>query len=78
MCFHIFLQHLCIILLKQRKTEKNKETGDSKCIYQNKLDKACFQHDMTYRDFEDLCRRTAAYRVLCNKAFNIIKEYNIW
>ena len=23
-----------------------KETGDSRYIYQNKLDKACFQHDM--------------------------------
>ena len=27
-----------------------KETGDSRCIYQNELDKACFQHDMVYED----------------------------
>ena len=26
------------------------ETGDSRYIYQNKLDKACFQHKMTYGD----------------------------
>ena len=26
-------------------------------IYQNKLDKARFQHDMTYGDFKDLPRR---------------------
>ena len=26
--------------------QKFKETGDSRYIYQNKLDKACFQHDM--------------------------------
>ena len=25
--------------------------------YENKLDKACFQHDMAYRDFKDLPRR---------------------
>ena len=25
-----------------------KETGDSRDIYQNELDKACFQHDLTY------------------------------
>ena len=67
------MQHLWIIPLKQRKTEKNKETGDSKCIYQKKLEKACFQHDMTYGDFEDLRRRTAVYKVLPNKAFTIIK-----
>ena len=24
------------------------ETGDSQYIYQNKLNKACFQHDMAY------------------------------
>ena len=26
--------------------QKLKERGDSRNIYQNKLDKACFQHDM--------------------------------
>ena len=34
-----------------------KEAGDSRYIYQNKLDKACFQHDMAYGDFRDLNRR---------------------
>ena len=28
-----------------------KETGDSRYIYQNELDKACFQHDIAYGDF---------------------------
>ena len=36
--------------IKQR-IQKFKETGDSRYIYQNKLDKACFQHDMAYGDF---------------------------
>ena len=51
-----------------------KETGDSRYIYQSKLDKACFQCDMAYGDFKDLNRRTTANKVLCDKAFNITKN----
>ena len=40
----------------KKKIKKNKETGYSRYIYQNELDKACFQHDMTYGDFKDLKR----------------------
>ena len=35
---------------------------------------ACFQHDMAYGDFNDLTSRTAADKVLCDKAFNIAKD----
>ena len=28
------------------------------------LDKACFQHDMTYGDFKDLTRRVASHKIL--------------
>ena len=31
-----------------------KETGNTKCIYRNEIDKAPFQHDMAYGDFKDL------------------------
>ena len=54
--------------------QKFKQTGDSRYIYRNKLDKACFQHDMAYGDFKDLKRRTAADNVLRDKAFNIAKN----
>ena len=37
---------------KQR-IQKFKQTGDSRYIYKNELDKACFQHDMAYGDFKD-------------------------
>ena len=50
------------------------ETGDSRYIYHNKLDKACFQHDMTYEDFKDLTTRTASDKVSREKAFNIAKN----
>ena len=58
---------------KQR-IQKFKETGDSRYIYQNKLDKACFQHDMAYGDFKDLTRRTASDKILPDKAFDIAKN----
>ena len=39
-------------LLKTKKEyKKNKETGDSRYIYQNELGKACFEHDMPYGGF---------------------------
>ena len=34
--------------------------GDSRYIFQKELGKACFQHDMVYRNFKDLTRRTAS------------------
>ena len=54
--------------------EKFKETGDTKYIYKNELDEACFQHDMVYGDLEDLARRTASDNILRDKAFNIAKN----
>ena len=35
--------------------KKIKETGDSRYSHENELDKACFQHDMTYGDFKNIC-----------------------
>ena len=40
------------------KMKKSKGTGDFRYIYRNKIGKAYFQHDMKYRDFKDLPRRT--------------------
>ena len=51
-----------------------KETGDTNYIYKNKLDKACFQHDMAHGDFKDLARRTVSDKVLRDKAFDIAKN----
>ena len=59
---------------KQRKNPKSKERGDSQYIYQNELDKACFQHGMAYEDFKDLTGRTASDKILHDKAFDIAKN----
>ena len=58
----------------KERVQKFKETADASYIYKNELDKACFQHDITYGDFKDLKRRTASDKVLRDKAFNIAKK----
>ena len=58
----------------KERVQKFKETEDSRYIFRNELDKACFQHDMAFGDFKDLTKRTAADKVLRDKAFNIVKD----
>ena len=43
---------------------KVKETRDLQYIYLNKLDKACWQHEIGYRDFKEQPRRTVSVKVL--------------
>ena len=70
-----FTYRPCGLFTKNKeRIQKFKQTRDSRCIYRNELDKACFQHDMTYGDFKDLTKRIAADKVLKNKAFNIAKD----
>ena len=59
---------------KREQIKKFKETGDSRYIYQNELDKVCFQDDTAYGDFKDLNRGTFPDKVLRDKAFNIAKD----
>ena len=48
-----------------------KRTGDTRYIYRNELDKACFQQDSAYADHKDLINRTKADKVLRDKAYDI-------
>ena len=58
---------------KQR-IQKFKETGDTKYVNRNELDKACFAHDAAYFDSKGLTKRTVADKNLRDKAFNIAKD----
>ena len=58
----------------KKRIQKFKETGDTSYIYKNELDKACFEHHMTYGDFKDIKRRTVSDKVLRDKVFNIAKN----
>ena len=51
--------------------EKFMQTRNTDFIYKNKLDKACFQHDMAYGKSKDLIKRTQSDKVLKYKAFKI-------
>ena len=53
--------------------QKLKKAEDLRHIYQNKLDKSCFNHDKVYGDFEDFPRRTASDKVPRDKTLNIAK-----
>ena len=55
----------------KERIKKFKETGDTRYIYRNELDKACFQHDFAYADHRDLINRTKSDKVLRDKAYNI-------
>ena len=48
-----------------------KRAGDTRYIYRNELDKACFQHDSDYADHKDLINRTEADKTLRDKAYDI-------
>ena len=60
----------------KERIQKFKQTGDSRYIYKNELDKACFQDDMAYgeKKIKDLKKRTAAEKFLTEKVFNIAKD----
>ena len=55
----------------KERIKKFKQTGDTRYIYKNELDKACFQHDPAYADHKDLINRTEADKVLRDKAYDI-------
>ena len=70
-----FTYSLCGPFTKNKKRiQKFEESEDSRNIYQNEVDKACFQHDVAYGDFKDLASRTASDKILRDEAFNIAKN----
>ena len=67
-----FTYSACGAFTKNKEFKNKKKSGDSRYIYINELDKACFQHDTAYGDFKDLAKITAADKVL--REFNIPKD----
>ena len=55
----------------EERIKKFKQTGDTRYIYRNELDKSCFQHDSAYADHKDLINRTKSDKVLRDKAYDI-------
>ena len=55
----------------KERIKKFKQTGDTRHIYRNELDKACFQHDFAYANHTDLINGTKSDKILRDKAYNI-------
>ena len=58
----------------KERIKKFKQTGDTRYIYKNEVDKACFQHDSAYADHKDLIKRTKPDKVLRDKAYDIVSN----
>ena len=70
-----FMYSACGPFTKNKeRTQKFKETWDSRYIYQNEQGNVCFQHDIAYWEFKDLTKRTASDKTLRDKGFNIAKN----
>ena len=70
-----FIYSACGPLTKNRgRIQKIKEIGYSRNIYQNKLNKAFFQHEAVYGDFKHLAISSSSDKLLRDKAFNIAKN----
>ena len=69
-----FTYSLADYLVNINKEFKSLKKLEIQTICKNELDKACFAHDAAYSDSKDLTKRTAADKILRNKAFNIAKN----
>ena len=67
-----FVYSACGPFIRHKETIKEfKRTGDTRYIYRDELDKACFQHDFAYADHKNLINRTNSDKVLKDKAYDI-------
>ena len=55
----------------KERIKKFKQIGDTRYIYRNEFNKACFQQDSAYADNKDLVNRTKSDKVLRDKTYNI-------
>ena len=58
----------------KERIKKFKQTGDTRYLYRNELDKACLQHDSAYADNTDLINKTKADKVLRDEAYDIASK----
>ena len=67
-----FVYSACVPFTRHKeRTKEFKRTGDTRYIYRNELDKACFQHDSAYADYKDLINRTEGDKFLRYKAYDV-------
>ena len=64
----------------KERIKKFEQTGDTRYIYRNEFDKACFQHDSAYADHKHLINRTKSDKVqrgLASMVYNFFDKKTI-
>ena len=56
---------------RKERIKEFKQTGDTRYIYRNELDKACFKHDAAYAKYKDVENRLISDQKLRNSAYDI-------
>ena len=69
---HKFVYSACRPFTRHKeRIKKFKQTDDTRHIYRNELDKACFKHDSAYADHKGLINRTKSDKFLRDKVYDI-------
>ena len=67
-----FVYSACGPFTRHKETIKEfKRTGDTRLLYRNELDKACFKHDAAYAKYKDVENRLISDQKLRNSAYDI-------
>ena len=64
----------CPFTRHKERITKFKQTGDTRYIYRNDLDKACFQHGAAYGNYKDAENRLISDQKLRNSAYDIVSN----
>ena len=74
-----FVYSACGLFTRHKQRIKEfKRTGDTRLLYRNELDKACFKHDAAYTKYKDVENRLISDQKLKNSAYDIASnpKYN--
>ena len=70
-----FVYSACVPFTRHKERIKEfKRTGDTRLLYRNELDKACFKHDAAYAKYEDVENRLISDQKLRNNAYDIARN----
>ena len=71
-----FIYSVCVIFNKNcERIQKFTGIGNSKHLYRNELDKACFSHKVAYSDSKDLAKRTISDKILKDGAYETARNH---
>ena len=66
-----FVYSACGLITRHKERMKEfKRTGDTRLLYRNELDKACFKHDAAYTKYKDVENRLISDQKLKNSAYD--------